>query len=125
MYVKWQQRRSQARDERQRERNDARALLKAVLVESARIDGKPRQRHIAFLGSVSLDGRGIRRFWFDVTTRLNQLGNRVSAEERERIGAVIAERVEGRLMTAAELEQFEQDLAGLAESLQTLMRAHP
>ena len=120
MYVRWQRQRSRARDERQRERNDARPRLKAVLVETVRVDGKPRQKHIAFLGSVSIDGRDIRRFWYDVTTRLDRLGNRVSAEECERIGAAIAERVGGRLMTALELEQFEQDLSDLGVRLRSL-----
>jgi hypothetical protein len=34
----------------------ARARLKGVLVESVRIDGKPRQKYIEFLGSTSIDG---------------------------------------------------------------------
>jgi hypothetical protein len=29
-----------------------RARLKAILVESVRVEGKPRQKHIAFLGSM-------------------------------------------------------------------------
>jgi hypothetical protein len=57
---------------------------------------------IAFLGSVSIDGSDHRRFWYDVTTRLNQLGN---------------------LMTARELKQFEQDRSELGESLKTIVRA--
>jgi hypothetical protein len=119
MYVRWQQYRSRARDERRREQNNTRARLKAVLVESVRVDGEPRQKHIAFLGSVSIDGSGIRRFWYDVTARLNQVGNLVSAEERERLGAAIAEKVGGQLMTAAELEL--EHLA-LGESLRAAMR---
>jgi len=55
MYVRWQQYRSQARDQRQRERNDERARLKATLVKNVRINGKPRQKHVAFLGSMSID----------------------------------------------------------------------
>jgi hypothetical protein len=112
MFVRWQQYRSQARDKRRRERNDARGRLKAVLVESVRIDGEPRQKHIAFLGSVSIDGRDRRRFWYDVTTRL----------ERKRIGAAIAEKVGGQLMTAAELKRFERDRSDLGEGLRAVMR---
>jgi hypothetical protein len=40
MYVRWQQYRSKARNPRQRERNDERARLRAILVESVRVDGK-------------------------------------------------------------------------------------
>jgi hypothetical protein len=121
MFVRWQQYRSQAQDKRRRERNDARARLKAVLVESTRINGEPRQKHIAFLGSVSVDGSDRRRFWFDVTTRLNQLNNLVSVEERKCIGAAIAEKVGGQLMTVAELKQFDQDRSDLGESLRAVM----
>ena len=32
--------------------NDKRARLKAVVVESVNVDGKPRQKHVAFLGSI-------------------------------------------------------------------------
>jgi hypothetical protein len=116
MFVRWQQHRSRAQDKRRRERNDARARLKAVLVKSVYIDGEPRQKHIASLGSVSLDGSDRRRFWYDVTTRLDQLSNLVSAEERMRIGAAIAEKVGGQLMTAAELKQFDQDRSDLEKA---------
>src|SRR5438309_1274670 len=47
MYVRWQLYRPQARDRRLREHNDKRARLKAILVESVRVDGKPVQKHIA------------------------------------------------------------------------------
>jgi hypothetical protein len=41
MFVRWQQHQSRAQDKRRRERNDARARLKAVLVESVRIAAAP------------------------------------------------------------------------------------
>jgi hypothetical protein len=123
MFVRWQQYRSQALNPWQRERNDRSARLKAVLVESVRVKRKPRQRHIAFLGSIELDDprmisgdsdyarfwrrmseRRKARFWRDVTLRLARLGNRVAPEDHERITAALAKKVEGRLMTAAELE---------------------
>ena len=72
MYVRWQQYRSRARNPWQRECNDRRARLKAILVESVRVDGKPRQKHIAFLGSLEVSavddaGSGHAHFWRDVT----------------------------------------------------------
>jgi hypothetical protein len=123
MFVRWQQYRSQAQDKRRRERNDARARASRLFwSKSVYIDGEPRQKHIAFLSSVSLDGSDRRRFWYDVTTRLNQLDNLVSAEERRRIGAAIAEKVGGQLMTAAELKRFEQSRSNLGEGLRAVMR---
>ena len=47
MFVRWQTYRSQALWPWHAESNDKRARLKAILVESVRIDGKPRQKHIA------------------------------------------------------------------------------
>lgn len=108
MFVRWQLYRSQARDNRLRRDNDKRARLKAILVESVRIDGKPCQRHIAFLGSISIDGSDRRRFWYQVMSHLDRLSNRVPLPERERIIAAIAKKV-GLPLTPAELEQFRQD----------------
>jgi hypothetical protein len=85
MYVRWQTYRSQALNERQAARNDERARLKAVLVESVRVHGKPRQRHVAFLGSLTFEPIGFdssrSRLWRNVTTQLERLGNRISPED--------------------------------------------
>ena len=55
----------------------------AVLVESVRVDGKPRQKHIAFLGSIASDrlGNPGPHFWFHVTSKLKRLGNRIGPED--------------------------------------------
>jgi hypothetical protein len=108
MFVRWQLYRSQARSRSHREHNDKHARLKAILVESVRVDGKPRQKHVAFLGSMSLDGGDRPRFCYDVTTKLNRLSNRISSQERERIGEAISKKVGGRLLTKAELAKFER-----------------
>jgi len=109
MFVRWQQYRSQARNPWQRECNDRRARLKAILVESVRVDGKPRQKHVAFLGSIEVSavddaGSGHAHFWRDVISRLNRVG----PEDRKRITAVIAAKVGGP-PTEAELEQLERE----------------
>ena len=109
MFVRWQLYGSQALNPLQRKHNDERARLKASLVESIRIDGKPRQKHIAFLGSTSIDGGDRRRFWYDVTTQLKRLGKRVSPADRKRIESALSKRVKGRLLNKAELAQFERD----------------
>ena len=106
MFVRWQRYRSRALS---RKRSDERARRSAVLVETIRIDGKPRgQKHVAFLGSVYIDGSDRADFWYSVTMRLNWLGDLLSPQEREQIGSAIAKRVEGRLLTEGELRQFEQ-----------------
>ena len=105
MFVRWQRYRSRALN---REPSDERAGRSAVLIETVRIDDRPRQKHAAFLGSVSIDGSDRAEFWYGVTMRLDWLGNLLSPQEREQIGSAIAKRVEGRLLTEGELRQFEQ-----------------
>jgi hypothetical protein len=91
--------------------NKERARLKAILVESVRVDGKPRQKHIAFLSSIASDslGKPGPRFWCEVASKLKRLGNRIGPEDYERIMASIAVKVGGPPMTEAELEQFERE----------------
>jgi hypothetical protein len=105
MYIRWQTYHSRARNPELRARNAKQARLKAVLVESVRIDGKPRQKHIAVLGSLPLDAIADKgspgswrdhamttqrhRFWRIATARLDPFG----PETRARILASIAEKV--------------------------------
>jgi hypothetical protein len=63
MFVRWQRYRSQALYSWHRERNDRRGLLKAVLVESVRVNGQPRQKHVAFLASLPIKEIGSPQFW--------------------------------------------------------------
>jgi hypothetical protein len=73
---------------------DPAARLEARLVESLRIDGKPRQRFIAYIGSIEEPNDGGDRidFW-DVTSRvLNYLVNRLG-DERPKIEAALDARV--------------------------------
>jgi hypothetical protein len=95
MFVRWQHRtktrrvvfgRGQAGDVR----------WSAILVESIWIDGRPRQRHIANLGScVEQENTPVHRaeFWKAVTSRLDRLGNKLTAGDRKKIEAAIARKV--------------------------------
>lgn len=83
------------------------------MVESVRVDGKHRQKHIAYLGSVTSDaiaeGKS-QSFWYRVSRRLQQL--RLSPKDRQRIAALIAERVGGTLMTTAEIKRRDRERKG-------------
>lgn len=69
----------------------------AILVESVRVDGEPRQRHIAFLASITDSRIAVdnqrRYFWDHVYDRLDHLGNRIPLEDRKKIEAAIALKV--------------------------------
>ena len=69
----------------------------AVVAETRRVDGKPRQRHVAYLGSITERGMQIDlprcNFWDRVAARLDALGNQITATDRNRIEAAIADKV--------------------------------
>jgi hypothetical protein len=91
MYIRWQLRRNA----------DGDVMHRAVLVESARVDGAPRQQLIAYLGSYSerrfaRDDTGAfwrDRFLSEIADRLNRLGNRITPIERKKLDKDIAARV--------------------------------
>jgi transposase len=122
MHVRWQAYRSQARALIVPGAMPVVERLKAVPVESIRVDGKPRQKHIAFVGSIAsgdaIGGTAGKRFWRDVISKLKRLGHRVAPEEYECIVAAVAAKVGGR-PTEAELKQFEREREWLMQSLQT------
>ena len=100
MFVRWKKRRlpppaEHFRSYRNREKVGATTLLSAVLVESVRVNGKPRQRIVSYLGSIQECNMQIpmlrRVFWRDVRERLN--GVDCSRQEREAIEAKLAETV--------------------------------
>ena len=124
MYVRWQSRKRQrpdlgpcegyVHDEAGKEvRNERGSFLRtrrradgsigqdvrwtAILVEGERVDGKPRQRHIARLASITESRIEVvhqRRYsWDEVHERLDQLGNRISLYDRRRIEAAIVPRL--------------------------------
>ncbi len=112
MYVRWQR----------KKRVDHRKLgplLCAVLVESRRVDGEPRQRTVAYLGGIREGcierflGRHI-QFWQDVTERLDALGDDLGPDEREKIEEALAKKV--RRVTDAERAELDKLLASLGLS---------
>ena len=88
MYVKWQwptdRKRQTSRSWYMRDT----AHAYASLVENTRIDGKPKQRHVAYLGSVYVERNSQRAkdvhyrawFWHHMRARLDGLGNQIGAD---------------------------------------------
>ena len=75
-------------------------LLTATLVESRRVNGKPRQRVIAYLGSIrekcAQTPEHVNHqlgFWNSVGAKLDGLANQITPDERARIEAKLAARV--------------------------------
>ena len=69
----------------------------AVVVESVMVSGNPHQRQVALLASITESDIEIvhhrRYFWDAVHERLDQLGNRLSTDDRRRIEAAITHKV--------------------------------
>ena len=90
MYVRWQR---QTRKKCSRMHDHVvPVFLAAILVESHRVDGKPRQRHIAYLGGiqdVQLASAGHRRtFWRHAQEHLDGLA--LANAQRRRIEDALA-----------------------------------
>jgi hypothetical protein len=70
-------------------------LLVAVLVRSERVNGKPRQRTVAYLGSIREDHLGEvglrNRFWESADEKIETLA--LKAEERQKCEAALLTRV--------------------------------
>ena len=86
MFVRWN-RRERART--------GKFLLAALLIQAERRDGKPRQKVVAYLGSIKeerVPSPYIRKwFWRDVDRRLDSLG--LEAEVRQKVEASLVVRV--------------------------------
>ncbi len=107
MFVKWQKRRSACTDwyhegEDTGWQEHAGDLVMASVVESKRVDGKPRHQLITYLGSIREkfaqgNSRNLVRqddFWLSVSRNLKKAGNRITKEDRAKIEAALAKRVE-------------------------------
>ena len=96
MYIRWQTRPTKRAKYGSRRINEG-AIWSLVLVESIRVNGKPRQRHVACLGTISeFDTVGVCRrgfAWDRLIERLDRLSNQILPEGRQRIEAAFAERV--------------------------------
>jgi hypothetical protein len=91
----------------------------AILVESVRVDGKPRQKHIAYLESyfesdIDIVGEHC-EFWDKISAHLDRLNNRISAGDRKKIEADIARKI--RRPTKRECEADKRRSAKLRETL--------
>src|SRR5262249_30411495 len=88
MYLRWQNRK---RTQHRRSEHWA-----AILVQNTRINGKPTQRHIAYLGGITKaeaqDAEHRIQFWAKALALLNERGKQV-AKDRARIEAALAARV--------------------------------
>src|SRR5262245_531036 len=108
MFVRWQEYKSRAKSRRLRafRKKHGPHRLRAILVETVRIDGKPHQRYLAYLGSVQADRRDRPRFWYGVTRKLDHC--RLSREQRNRIASAIAKKIGGKVPTKAGLKKFKR-----------------
>ena len=90
MFVRWQTRTRRARAFPNTDTHWA-----AILAESSRVDGKPTQRHIAYLGGITESAIELPAqrafFWKEVTQQLDKLA--VSINDRVRIEAAVEAKV--------------------------------
>ncbi len=89
MYVRWQRK-------KRADRTNLGHLLCAVLVESRRVDGEPRQRTVAYLGSIRETFINVleeehRDLWQHADERLDELA--LDPEARAKVEAAIDSRV--------------------------------
>jgi hypothetical protein len=93
MFVRWQTRTRRARAFGRDPKTDTHWA--AILAESSRVDGKPTQRHIAYLGRITESAIELPAqrafFWKEVTQQLDELA--VSKDDRARIEAAVEAKV--------------------------------
>ena len=96
----------------------------AVLVSSARVKGKPKQRHIGNLGWIQKTevpvGAGRARFWGDVLTALEKL--EVPAAERRKLEAAVALKVPPTAAQRRDYAELRRRVQKLERELLTLER---
>ena len=114
MYVRWKK-----RMRTKRHRPTGEHTLTAVLVTSQRVDGRPRQRIVAYLGSIGEHRTGFYwhqfDFWKSAAQHVDQLG--LDAETVARIREDLAQVVpvptaEGATQAAKQLEELTSVLRG-------------
>lgn len=91
MFVRWKQYRSVARWHRGK---PPVSRVTALLVETTYPHGQPRQQHLACLASYRLRTRNDVStrclFWRMAWQRLDQIGDRITSEQRSKIEAALA-----------------------------------
>jgi hypothetical protein len=125
MYLRWQSRRRERYHGFARYGNPGDITWAAVLVESVRVDGKPRQRHIAYLGSFSEDqvreDKPFQRIyvWEHMLNELDALGDRLTPKEREKIEAELTMKIGRNPPSKDEIEEtYREAQATLGEIAQ-------
>jgi hypothetical protein len=112
MYVRWQSRKRRHSAYGPR-RNESDVHWAAIAVENVRVDGKPTQRHITYLGGITESAIRIVHqryyFWRKVEDELKSLGSRIGKQDRHRIKQAIARKVPRP--TKAQGEQVSRDAA--------------
>jgi len=83
----------------------------AILVEAKRVNGKPQQRHVAYLGNVAAqperDEAHYRACWWHrMNAKLKKLGKQLPRSQRPSIEAALAKMV--KPVTAAEVTAFDR-----------------
>jgi hypothetical protein len=96
MFVRWQSRvRAERNEWALRQVGDT--TWNAILVESVRVNGKPRQSLVAYLGSFSTrqaKSSAQRVYtWEHMLERLDRLSNRITPKDRKKIEAAIASKL--------------------------------
>jgi hypothetical protein len=123
MYIRWQSRkRTVYRPAFGRGHQDT--GWRAILVKSVRVDGKPKQQHIAYLAGFTESGLKIpaqqRFLWDRIEDRLKRLSNRISDEDRDAIMKALVKKV-GKPPTKAQRGALDRKrallLGDIAESL--------
>jgi hypothetical protein len=115
MFVRWKQRPRWSSTHRHGRQKTDRVLLVAVLVKSERRDGRPRQRTVAYLGSIARDRTGDPwprfHFWKAVSARLDSLNldapmrKKIETSLRARVGQPTDEEAQ-HLVEAAAISLF-------------------
>jgi hypothetical protein len=91
---------------------------RAILVEAVRVDGKPTQRHIAYLGGVTESALAIpfqqHYFWENVEEVLDRL--QLKPAERNKIVAAVAKKA-GPPPTPKQRKQLDREQAAILGDL--------
>jgi hypothetical protein len=113
MFVRWQSRQRNHASFGSRRRGDTH--WRAIVVESARVNGKPTQRHVAYLigfteSAIKIDAQRC-HIWDKISERLDQLHNQITPDDRQKIEEAIALKMQRP--SAAEYKEIARDCVRL------------